>query len=103
MDVQIEVNGRPRAVSVELREGVYRVVIDGVERVIDAAAVDDSTYSLICLGDGRRTSQEVGLSDTSVPGELAVHTPVGVASVRRASPAARFGSRSPSPSPPILR
>ena len=92
MDVQIEVNGRVRAVSVELHEGEYRVTIDGVERRIDAAAVDPSTFSLICLSDGRRTSQEVGLSDTSLPGETAVHMPTGVASVRVLTGAAtRFG------------
>jgi biotin carboxyl carrier protein len=91
MDVQIEVNGRVRAVSVELKEGVYRVVVDGTERLIDAAAVDPSTFSLICLSDGRRTSQEVGLSETSLPGELAVHMPAGVVSARVATAASRFG------------
>jgi biotin carboxyl carrier protein len=92
MDVQIEVNGRVRAVSVELHEGTYRVVVDGVERRIDAAAVDPSTFSLICLSDGRRTSQEVGLSETSLPGELAVHMPTGVVSARVVTgAAARFG------------
>ena len=92
MDVQIEVNGRVRAVSVELHEGVYRVTVDGVERRIDAAAVDPSTYSLICLSDGRRTSQEVGLSETGLPGETAVHMPTGVVPVRVLTGAAtRFG------------
>jgi biotin carboxyl carrier protein len=91
MDLQIEVNGRTRAVSVELQEGTYRVVIDGVERRIDAAAVDASTFSVLCLSDGRRTSQEVGLSDTSVPGEIAVHMAAGVASARVMTGASRFG------------
>jgi biotin carboxyl carrier protein len=91
MDVQIEVNGRTRAVSVELQEGTYRVVIDGVERRIDAAAVDPSTFSLICLSDGRRTSHEIGLSETGMPDEIAVHMPAGVASARVITGANRFG------------
>jgi biotin carboxyl carrier protein len=92
MDLQIEVNGRVRAVSVEPKDGVYRVTIDGTERLVDAAAVDASTFSLICLNDGR-TSQEVGLSPTGLPGELAVHMASGVASVRVLTGAAsRFGS-----------
>jgi biotin carboxyl carrier protein len=81
MTLQIEVNGRPRTVDVELRDGTFRVVIDGVERMVDAAAVDASTFSLICLSDNQ-ASQEVGLSPTGLPGELAVHMPSGVASAR---------------------
>jgi biotin carboxyl carrier protein len=91
MDLQIEVNGRMRAVSVERHEGVYRVVVDGVEHRIDAASIDPSTLSLICLSDGRRTSQEVGLSGTSLPGETAVHMPAGVVSARVVTGASRFG------------
>ena len=91
MDLQIEVNGRVRAVSVELHEGVYRVVVDGVERLVDAAAVDPSTFSLIDLGGGRRASQEVGLSETGLPGEVVVHMPSGVATTRIATGASRFG------------
>ena len=91
MDLQIEVNGRVRRVSVEPDEGAFLVTIDGVERRIDAAAVDPSTFSLICLSDGRRTSQEIGLSETSLPGELAVHMPAGVVSARVITGASRFG------------
>jgi biotin carboxyl carrier protein len=91
MQLQIEVNGRLRAVEVDQKDGVYRVVIDGVERLVDAAPVDGSTFSLICLGDNR-SSQEVGLSPTGLRGELAVHMPSGVASVRVLTGAAsRFG------------
>jgi len=91
MDLQIEVNGRVRAVSVEPKDGVYRVTIDGTERLVDAAAVDASTFSLICLTDDQ-ASQEVGLSPTGLPGELAAHMACGVASVRVLTGAAnRFG------------
>jgi biotin carboxyl carrier protein len=91
MDVQIEVSGRVRAVRVERRDGDYRVVIDGVERLFDAAAVDPATISLIGLDQGGRSSQEVGLSETSLPGEIAVHMPAGVASARIVTGANRFG------------
>lgn len=91
MQLQIEVNGRLRTVDVDRKEDLYRVVIDGVERLVDAAPVDGSTFSLICLDDNR-SSQEVGLSPSGLPGELAVHMPAGVASVRVLTGAAgRFG------------
>jgi biotin carboxyl carrier protein len=91
MQLQVEVNGRLRTVDVEQKDGIFRVVIDGVERMLDAAAVDASTFSLICLADGR-SSQEVGLSPTGLPGEIAVHMPTGVASARVLTGAAsRFG------------
>lgn len=91
MQLQMEVNGRLRTVDVEQKDGLYRVVIDGVERMVDGAAVDASTFSLICPGDGR-TSQEVGLSPTGLPGEIAVHMSTGVSSVKVLTGAAsRFG------------
>ena len=91
MQLQIDVNGRVRTVEIDQQDGLYRVVIDGVERFVDAAAVDGATFSLICPGDGR-SSQEVGLSPTGLPGETAVHMPAGVASVRVLTGAAsRFG------------
>jgi len=91
MQLQVEVNGRLRTVDVEQKDGLFRLVIDGVERMVDAAAVDAATFSLICLADGR-SSQEVGLSPTGLPGEIAVHMPTGVASARVITGAAsRFG------------
>lgn len=90
MDVQIEVNGRVRRVTIEPAGGLVRITVDGTAHLVDAAAVDASTYSLIGLGDGQ-ASQEVGLSETGMPGEVAVHTASGVASVRVLSGAARFG------------
>jgi biotin carboxyl carrier protein len=97
MDLQIEVNGRVRAVSVEPRDGAFRLVIDGRERLVDVARVDDATFSLIYLSD-RQQSQETGLAETGVPGELAVHLPGGVATVRMLSGVtARFGRGSAGP------
>ncbi|HNV02355.1 MAG TPA: hypothetical protein PLN93_04330 [Vicinamibacterales bacterium] len=81
MRLTVEANGRARSVDVSGRDGIYRIVIDGVEREVDAAAVDDTTFSLICLGSGR-ASREVGLGPSPVPGETAVHMPAGVAVVR---------------------
>jgi biotin carboxyl carrier protein len=91
MTLQVEVNGRVRTVDVQGKDGVYRVVIDGVERRVDAAVVDDETFSLICLSAGQ-SSQEIGLGPTGLPGEIAVHMPTGVASARvLTGRAARFG------------
>ena len=91
MQLQVDVNGRLTTVDIERKDGLYRVVIDDVARMVDAAAVDGSTFSLICLADGR-SSQEVGLSPTGLPGEIAVHMPTGVASVRvLTGRASRFG------------
>jgi biotin carboxyl carrier protein len=91
MQLHVEVNGRLKTVEIERKDGLYRLVIDGVERMVDAAAVDGSTFSLICLADGR-SSQEVGLSPAGLPGEIAVHMSSGVASVRLLTGApARFG------------
>jgi len=91
MQLQLDVNGRLRTVDIDRKDGLYRVVVDGVERFVDAAAVDASTFSLICPAEGR-SSQEVGLSPTGLPGEIAVHMAAGVASVRVVTGAAsRFG------------
>ncbi len=91
MELQIEVNGRVRAVRVEPHEGRFRVTIDGRERLVDAVAVDETTYSLICLSDAQQSIQ-AGLAATGLPGELAVHMANGVAAVRViAGGASRFG------------
>ncbi len=91
MHLQIEVNGRLKQVDVRGKDGVFHVAVDGVERLVDAAAVDDETFSLICVNDGR-SSQEIGLGPSGLPGRLAVHMPAGVASVRvLTGRAARFG------------
>jgi len=91
MHLTMEVNGRVTSVDVSGSGGRYRIVIDGVGHDVDAAAVDDATFSLICLDDGR-ASREVGLGPAGLPGETAVHMPAGVASVRvLAGSASRFG------------
>ena len=35
MRLQIEVNGRLRQVDVQRKDGLFRVVVDGVERIVD--------------------------------------------------------------------
>ena len=97
MELQIEVNGRVRSVVVEPHEGAFRVVVDGRERLVDAAAVDAHTYSLICL-TGANQSIQAGLAEEGLPGELAVHMANGVATVRvLAGGASRFGRGSAGP------
>jgi biotin carboxyl carrier protein len=91
MDLQIEVNGRVRTVTVEPHDGVLRVTVDGRERLVDAAAVDADTFSLVCLSNGHQSLQ-AGLAASALPGELAVHMANGVANVRiLAGGAGRFG------------
>jgi biotin carboxyl carrier protein len=92
MDRQIEINGRVRRVSVEPVDGRFRVTVDGTSRVIDAAQIDDTTFSLIDVGDGQ-TSREVGVADTGINGELAVHTDQGVVTVRVLAGEGRAGAR----------
>lgn len=96
MQLQIDVNGRLRSVDVRQEGGVYRVAIDGVERVVDAAAIDGSTFSLIFVEDGR-ASREAGLSPTGLPGETAVHMAAGVTPVRVLTGAARRFGRGAGP------
>jgi biotin carboxyl carrier protein len=81
MDLQIEVNGRVRNVSVEPADGRFRVVIDGQPHDVDAAQIDRSTFSLVFGGNGRM-SREVGIALTAIDGELAVHTGSSVSTVR---------------------
>lgn len=92
MDLTIDVNGRSHAVRVETHEGAFRVTIDGRARLVDAAALDEYTWSLICLSEGRE-SQDAGLAETGVPGELDVHMASGVASVRVSVDGAGRGAR----------
>jgi len=70
-----------RTVSVEPRDGLLRVTVDGRARLIDAAAVDAATWSLVCVDDAHRSIQ-AGLAETGLPGELAVHMASGVVVTR---------------------
>lgn len=81
MDLQVEINGRVRAVTIEPHDGLFRVTVDGCTRLVDAAEVDEDTYSLICLGQSNRSVQ-AGVSEAGLPGELSVHMANGVAVVR---------------------
>ncbi len=96
MELQIEVNGRVRTVSVEPADGRFRVMVDGSLRLVDAAQIDRTTFSLVYEGEGQ-ASREVGIADTGIDGELAVHTGSGVSIVRVLSGAARSGRGGASP------
>jgi biotin carboxyl carrier protein len=91
MELQVEVNGRVRAVTIEPDGDVFRVTVDGQTRRVDAAAVDEHTYSLICLS-ACQESVQAGVAPAALPGELAVHMANGVSAVRvLAGGASRFG------------
>ncbi len=81
MDLQIEVNGKVRHVSIEPIGGRFRVSVDGHAAEIDAAMIDETTLSLVFTGDSQ-ASREVGIAETTIAGELTVHTGSGVSSVR---------------------
>ena len=91
MDLQIDINGRVRTVGLEQQpDGRLAVTIDGETRLIDVATVDEATFSFILPGESHR-SEEIGLSATAMPGEIAVHLASGVATARLVSGAGRFG------------
>ena len=80
MTFEIEVNDRTRTVSLEPvagAEGLFRAVIDGEERLVDAREVDPSTLSLIMLNAGG-ACHEVELVESGVAGELLVRTHDGL-------------------------
>jgi biotin carboxyl carrier protein len=81
MHFEIEVNGRPHAVTVEKTGGRYRIEADGQVDVVDVARVDASTLSLLVLGE-REVSHEVSLVDGREPGEMEVYLRAGVVQVR---------------------
>ena len=47
MQYEVEVNGRVRQVNVHRSEGQFVVSLDGVDRLVDAARVDQHTLSLL--------------------------------------------------------
>ena len=78
MQIAIEVNGRPRDVTVERlpsQPGRFRVSWEGQSRTVDARYVDQDghgrTLSLVLL-DGRPASHQVRLAETA-GGARAVH------------------------------
>jgi biotin carboxyl carrier protein len=81
MHFEIEVNGRPHAVTVERTGSRYRVEADGRVDVVDVARVDASTLSLVVLGE-REVSHEVSLVPGQEPGELEVYLRAGVVQTR---------------------
>ena len=81
MNVEIEINGRPRAVKVERTGARYRIESDGRVDVVDVARVDRTTISMIVEGD-RQTSHEATLLEGREPGEVEVHMRAGVVQTR---------------------
>ena len=72
MTFEIEIDGRPRSVSVE-RAGPerYRFTIDGRAQIVSAARIGGFGYSLI-LGGETSISREVHVAPAGVPGEWLV-------------------------------
>jgi biotin carboxyl carrier protein len=81
MHFEIEVNGRPHAVTVEKTGSRYRIEADGQVDVVDVARVDASTLSLLVVGE-REVSHEVSLVDGREPGEVEVYLRAGVVQTR---------------------
>jgi biotin carboxyl carrier protein len=81
MHFEIEVNGRPHAVTVERTGSRYRIEADGRVDVVDVARVDGSTLSLLVLGE-HETSHEVSLVPGGEPGDLEVYLRAGVVQTR---------------------
>jgi biotin carboxyl carrier protein len=81
MHFEIEVNGRPHAVTVEKTGSRYRIEADGRVDVVDVARVDASTISMLVLGD-REVSHEVSLVDGREPGDVEVYLRAGVVQAR---------------------
>jgi acetyl/propionyl-CoA carboxylase alpha subunit len=72
MTFDIEINGRPRVVSIErAAAGRYRVTVDGRAHVVDAARVGQFGLSLLMDGD-RGTSRDVQVAPAGPPGEILV-------------------------------
>jgi biotin carboxyl carrier protein len=76
MHFEIEVNGKPHAVTIERTGTRYRIEADGRVDVVDVARVDASTISMLVLGD-REVSHEVSLVEGREPGDLQVYLPPG--------------------------
>jgi glutaconyl-CoA/methylmalonyl-CoA decarboxylase subunit gamma len=83
-ELVVTANGRERTVIVDgpLVDGRFRIVLDGVEQVVDARAIRPGTWSLVIAGthytvdlDHRRTgiAASVGASEAMLQVEDAMH------------------------------
>ena len=81
MNLEIEVNRRPRAVKVERTGAGFRIESEGRVDVVDVARVDGTTISMILDGD-RRTSHEATVLDGREPGDVEVYLRAGVVQTR---------------------
>jgi biotin carboxyl carrier protein len=69
MTFDIEVNGRPRSVTVErVQPGRFRVAVDGVAAIVDAERIGSFGVSLL-FPDGEHESGAVQLAPTGTAGE----------------------------------
>ncbi|MEI6669702.1 MAG: acetyl-CoA carboxylase biotin carboxyl carrier protein subunit [Acidobacteriota bacterium] len=91
MELQIDIGGRIHAVTVETRDGLCEVTSLGQTWMVDVAAIDASTLSLI-FPDRGCASLEAGLAAGISPGAFDVHLAGGTTSVRRLG-GGRFGGR----------
>ena len=81
MNLEIEVNGQPRAVKVERTGSRFRIESGGRVDVVDVARVDRTTISMILEGD-RQASHEATLLDGREPGDVEVYLRAGVVQTR---------------------
>jgi biotin carboxyl carrier protein len=66
---EVDVNGRPRTVTVErLRQGCFKVTVDGAASIVDAQRIGDFGLSLLFPDDGH-ASGAVQLAPTANAGE----------------------------------
>ena len=73
MMIEIDVNGRTRAVTVECAPQAdrFRVTLDDQTHMVDARRVEGSTLSLIFVG-ADAASHEVAIVETGLPGQFDV-------------------------------
>lgn len=76
MTLSIEVNGRAREVSIERVDaaaaGRFRIILDGRARIVDAARLEGTSYSLILPEEGF-ASHRVDVLPGPALGELTLH------------------------------
>ena len=81
MRYEVEIDGRLRQVSIQRAHGRFMATVDGRERTVDAARVDEHTWSLLIEQEGGRSvsSHEVSIIPGPVSDRFAVQ--VGAAPV----------------------